>query len=431
MSKKLLEPLIISKEEGGEDVKLFEYPSHKKISKRIINDIDGFQEVSFKSQEDAGDVFRRIASRIEKDDNTILIQAKLGDVGKDKDEWDLDELLSGRKDDLTIERALQGRGRIEIIIGRYIPRDREWFQVSMNYRLNIAGNLSGKTFLEIKNEEKKLKPMMIKIEKLLRENKISDAMKEISKIVHLISDPKTQFDIERIFQTDDARHTRLLKWIELVEDFEEDKEDEYRESSRNIQNQLYEFLGLDKVFKMGGFLMKAMNDCMGFDQPFQIGGKQRETRESIIEDFLKRTGRRTIQKRYIPESLTLEDLKKQLKSIEEGTPRPELKSFTSKESQWTTRAKQVFGEKRSKEDIAEHLSRGNTTRKKQILKGLDEIYDRGMKAYETSGSRPNQQTPFSWGQARIYGVLFGSPARNQDSDIVKKYKIPLVSLKKT
>jgi acetolactate synthase small subunit len=424
MTSKLLEPLIVSKEEGGKDVIILEYPSRKRISPRVINDVDGFQEVSFKSQEDAREIFQRIGRKIEKDDKLILIRAKLGDIGKmrgDDAEWDLDEILAGRKGDLTLERALQGRGDIQLVLGKYLPRKNEWIQITMNYRLNIAGVSSGKAIIEINKEEKKLKSMLEKVMKLLKDDKVADALKELSKINHLIANPETQLGIERVFQMEDARKSRLLKWIELIEDYEEDKEEEYRESSENIREILSDILGFGKSLSKisGGFLIKAFEDFYG------TGSGRRETRESIIEDFLKRTGRRTIQKRYIPEDLTLEDLKKQLKSIEEGTPRPQLKSFKSRESEWTRKAKEVFGDERSKEDIVKFLSPDNTRKQKRLLKGFDEIYDRGMKAYETSGSRPNQ-TPFSWGQARVYGVLFGSPARNQDADIVNKFNIPLV-----
>ena len=53
------------------------------------------------------------------------------------------------------------------------------------------------------------------------------------------------------------------------------------------------------------------------------------------------------------------------------------------------------------------------------------IYKRGLGAYYSSGSRPNQ-TPESWGKARVASVLVGGKSRNIDKAIVKKYNIPLL-----
>jgi hypothetical protein len=44
-----------------------------------------------------------------------------------------------------------------------------------------------------------------------------------------------------------------------------------------------------------------------------------------------------------------------------------------------------------------------------------------MGAYYSSGSRPNQ-TPMSWGRARLASVIMGGPSRRIDKDIWAKYK---------
>ena len=44
-----------------------------------------------------------------------------------------------------------------------------------------------------------------------------------------------------------------------------------------------------------------------------------------------------------------------------------------------------------------------------------------MGAYYSSGSRPNQ-TPFSWGNARLASVIMGGPARKIDKKIWEKNK---------
>lgn len=135
-----------------------------------------------------------------------------------------------------------------------------------------------------------------------------------------------------------------------------------------------------------------------------------------------------ILKKYIPSSLTKEDKKKQIKSIIGKTDRPILKSFKSRKSVYTVKAKKYFGEgNTSKEDMSRILSKGNKLREKQLKKGFDEIYDKGMKAYYTSGSRPNQ-TPHSWGMARVFSVLFGGKSRNIDNKEVEKYNIPKINI---
>ena len=134
--------------------------------------------------------------------------------------------------------------------------------------------------------------------------------------------------------------------------------------------------------------------------------------------------------RYVPKSLSSEDRKKQVKSIREGKRRPMVKSFKSKRSPWTKKAKNYFGDgNTSKVDMSNILSKGNKKREKELKKGLDEIFDKGAKAYFTSGSRPNQ-TPESWGYGRVFSVLFGGPSRTIDKAIVKKYKIPLLKPRK-
>ena len=44
-----------------------------------------------------------------------------------------------------------------------------------------------------------------------------------------------------------------------------------------------------------------------------------------------------------------------------------------------------------------------------------------MGAYYSSGSRPNQ-TPMSWGRARLASVILNGPSRRIDKNIWNKYK---------
>lgn len=133
-----------------------------------------------------------------------------------------------------------------------------------------------------------------------------------------------------------------------------------------------------------------------------------------------------LNKKYVPLSLSKSDKEKQIKSIKEQTKRPLLKSFKSKPSTYTTKAKNYFGEgNTSREDISRILAKGEKKREREIKKGLNEIYDKGMKAYYNSGSRPNQ-TPQSWGMARVFSVLFGGKSREVDINEVKKYNLPKI-----
>jgi hypothetical protein len=137
-----------------------------------------------------------------------------------------------------------------------------------------------------------------------------------------------------------------------------------------------------------------------------------------------------IPRRYVPKSLSPADRRKQIKSILEGKVRPKLKSFKSKTSSWTEKAKSYFGDgNTSKLDMAIILSKGNKKMQKKLMKGFDEIFKKGEGAYFSSGSRPNQ-TPASWAYARLFSVLFGGPSRNIDKAIVEKYNIPLLKNRK-
>ena len=52
-------------------------------------------------------------------------------------------------------------------------------------------------------------------------------------------------------------------------------------------------------------------------------------------------------------------------------------------------------------------------------KALNKIVKKGMGAYYSSGSRPNQ-TAHSWGYARLYSALAGGPAAKVDMHILKE-----------
>lgn len=140
----------------------------------------------------------------------------------------------------------------------------------------------------------------------------------------------------------------------------------------------------------------------------------------------------SIPEKYVPASLSAKDKAKQKKAIEKSkkaykqgklVDRPKVKSFKSKPSTFTEKAK-AKGISGSLEHIASKITK-TPERKKEVLKGLKEIMRKGRGAYFSAGSRPNQ-TPTSWAKARVYSVLFGGKARGVDKGIVKKYKIPIL-----
>lgn len=139
-------------------------------------------------------------------------------------------------------------------------------------------------------------------------------------------------------------------------------------------------------------------------------------------------------KRYIPKSLSKSDKEKQKKQLDKSTKdykkgkfteREKLKSFKSKPSSYVKETKKELNITNVKpKTIADRLGK-TEKRKKELEKGLEKIMMKGKGAYYSSGSRPNQ-TPFSWGLARVASVIQGGPSRKIDKDIVNKYKIPKI-----
>ena len=88
------------------------------------------------------------------------------------------------------------------------------------------------------------------------------------------------------------------------------------------------------------------------------------------------------------------------------------KSFKTKKSKHRSKFMKMYNLK--EEDLT--LSKiSNKTRCKK--KGIKKIINKGMGAYYSSGSRPNQ-TPHSWGVARLYSALTGGPATKIDKKIL-------------
>lgn len=118
--------------------------------------------------------------------------------------------------------------------------------------------------------------------------------------------------------------------------------------------------------------------------------------------------------KYVPKNLTESDKKKQIKSIKEKTDRPKLDSFKSKRSTHVEKFEKKYGTKITNEKFI-----NNTILKKE---GQLQILKKGMGAYYSSGSRPNQ-TPQSWAYSRLASVIMNGSARKVDKKIWDKYKL--------
>lgn len=132
----------------------------------------------------------------------------------------------------------------------------------------------------------------------------------------------------------------------------------------------------------------------------------------VIEIEYKGKTRR-VPKRYVPDTLSEKDKKKQIKSIFENKERPDVK-YKKRRSSWAVKFEKKYGTNIKDEEFID----------KNILKkeGQEQIIMKGKGAYYSSGSRPNQSA-FSWGYGRLASVIMGGPSRKLDIKIWDKYKV--------
>lgn len=133
-------------------------------------------------------------------------------------------------------------------------------------------------------------------------------------------------------------------------------------------------------------------------------------------------GKQRIPKRYVPVGLAAKDSLLQKKYLDRSRKaykkgrfinRPALKSFTSKASPHIYRATNIYGVRTMKPN--NQLARATGCKKWALAK----IIKKGEGAFYSSGSRPNQ-TPQSWGYARLASALTGGPSSQVDYSILKK-----------
>jgi hypothetical protein len=128
-----------------------------------------------------------------------------------------------------------------------------------------------------------------------------------------------------------------------------------------------------------------------------------------------------INPKYLPQTLSLSDKKKQLRML--------LKSRKMyKKGQYYTRKKVLsYKHKPSKHILkARKMYNTNILPSKELsrktgcsVSALKQIVRKGEGAYYSSGSRPNQ-TPQSWGLARLASAITGGKASKVDYHIIEK-----------
>ena len=148
----------------------------------------------------------------------------------------------------------------------------------------------------------------------------------------------------------------------------------------------------------------------------------------------------TIPQRYIPKNLKPKDKKKLRKELKKSRrkykkgsyyTRKKIKSFKSRPSRHILNAQKLYNIKNMKS--IRNLERVT----KCSRRGLKKIFKKGLGAYYSSGSRPNQ-TAHSWAYARLASSITGGKSSAVDFNIIKNecrknskaYKLAKRSLKK-
>lgn len=126
--------------------------------------------------------------------------------------------------------------------------------------------------------------------------------------------------------------------------------------------------------------------------------------------------------RYLPKALTKKDKKKQVSMLIKSKKlykqkkyytRKPLLSYKNKKSNHIQNARKIYNIKNITPNAELALKTGCK------LSSLKQIVKKGEGAYYSSGSRPNQ-TPQSWGLARLASSITSGKSAAIDYDIIKK-----------
>lgn len=126
--------------------------------------------------------------------------------------------------------------------------------------------------------------------------------------------------------------------------------------------------------------------------------------------------------RYVPKNLTRKDKQKQLKMLIKSKKlyknhkyytRKSISSYKNKKSNHILNARKIYN--------IQNITPNNELAQKTGCKisALQQIVKKGEGAYYSSGSRPNQ-TPQSWGLARLASSITSGKAAAVDYDIIEK-----------
>ena len=126
--------------------------------------------------------------------------------------------------------------------------------------------------------------------------------------------------------------------------------------------------------------------------------------------------------RYVPNTISRKDRKKVIRMLNRSKKlykkkqyytRKKIPSFTSKKSKHVSNAYRMY----SIQTMVPNKELAVKTGCK--ISALKQIVKKGEGAYYSSGSRPNQ-TPQSWGFARLASALTAGKAATVDFDIIQK-----------
>lgn len=119
-----------------------------------------------------------------------------------------------------------------------------------------------------------------------------------------------------------------------------------------------------------------------------------------------------LPKKYVPDSLSKEDKRKQIKSIKEGKDRPKV-DYKTKRSKHVVAFEKKYGKKITDDDFISKNIISKT--------GIDKILSKARGAYYSAGSRPNVSAE-QWARARLASVIMNGGARKVDIKIWEEYK---------
>ncbi|MDA9216452.1 hypothetical protein N9O88_01360 [bacterium] len=130
----------------------------------------------------------------------------------------------------------------------------------------------------------------------------------------------------------------------------------------------------------------------------------------------------TVPNNYVPSNLSRKERKKQMNELKKSrknykkkkfNTRKKIKGYKNKKSKWISLFQKKYNLKNKNNLSLKEISKASKCSKKALQK----IIKKGMGAYYSSGSRPNQ-TAHSWGKARMYSALTGGPASRVDKAIL-------------